>query len=536
MRRAVKTPSRARAARDATRVTRRPGRPLDAARFPAAGHLGHDFGNVRVHTDEQTARDADALGVPAFTVGRDIAFASGAWRPGSTNGDRLLAHELAHVAQQAGANGPAQRVSTPAEEQDAEAAATAILAGRPYVPMAAPPSLAAKDGPTKIEIPLLDMLNPYGEASPETKKEIDEAKKALLAALDRYDSIDTLHQLRTMPAHVRLSLDGDAAFQAELRKRMWGKGLWIIQLHLRFGSKRPPHVHQLSLAMLSKDPRAVADLLRGFPDLTDPAKVPGVYEVLKHEFRDHPQRAYLLRLAREKVTATAREAYSYQEAHYEKPKGGGAWALQRFGGTARYDLSRTANELRIVVRIHLVEKKDRSRTWYPSDSKMKGWRDRIEKVWNNRFAAKNDARRLKIVFSPVFSPDNPHFTVAINPSKAYYRSDETEWWHDASDTTVAHEFGHMVGNPDEYRLPAKMSDIPKSMGMTAADKARSSVEGVKGKAPKDAPASGTSLGGVMGDPHNEKSRAERRHVWPILDRYNRTLKPATENDYVLVND
>lgn len=56
------------------------------------------LGDVLLHTDADAARMSDALGASAFTVGRDVYFASSAYRPGSTDGDRLLAHELAHVA------------------------------------------------------------------------------------------------------------------------------------------------------------------------------------------------------------------------------------------------------------------------------------------------------------------------------------------------------------------------------------------------------------------------------------------------------
>jgi hypothetical protein len=62
--------------------------------------LGGDFGGVHVHTDDDAAGQADALGASAFTIGRDVAFAGGAYRPGSPMGDALLAHELAHVTQQ----------------------------------------------------------------------------------------------------------------------------------------------------------------------------------------------------------------------------------------------------------------------------------------------------------------------------------------------------------------------------------------------------------------------------------------------------
>ncbi len=62
--------------------------------------LGTDLGATRLHTDAGAAETARALGADAFTVGRDIAFASGRYQPTTAPGGRLLAHELAHVAQQ----------------------------------------------------------------------------------------------------------------------------------------------------------------------------------------------------------------------------------------------------------------------------------------------------------------------------------------------------------------------------------------------------------------------------------------------------
>jgi hypothetical protein len=62
--------------------------------------FGMDFSAVRVHTDAAGANLSDRLSARAFTVGSDIAFASGEYRPGTPWGDALMAHELAHVVQQ----------------------------------------------------------------------------------------------------------------------------------------------------------------------------------------------------------------------------------------------------------------------------------------------------------------------------------------------------------------------------------------------------------------------------------------------------
>lgn len=85
-------------------VLRSPGRPLDpAARAFFEPRLGHDFSEVRVHADDQAAASAQAIGASAYTVGSEIAFAAGRYRPDSPDGRHLLAHELAHVVQQGGA-------------------------------------------------------------------------------------------------------------------------------------------------------------------------------------------------------------------------------------------------------------------------------------------------------------------------------------------------------------------------------------------------------------------------------------------------
>jgi hypothetical protein len=77
------------------------GRPLDPTVVQALGpRFGHDFSQVRVHTDWDDAQGAVALGASAYTVAKDIVFAPGRYQPGTQVGRQLLAHELAHVVQQ----------------------------------------------------------------------------------------------------------------------------------------------------------------------------------------------------------------------------------------------------------------------------------------------------------------------------------------------------------------------------------------------------------------------------------------------------
>jgi hypothetical protein len=64
--------------------------------------LSADLGAVRVHHGPVSDRLARGLGADAFTCGAHVYFRHGAYRPDTRDGLRLLAHELAHVVQQAG--------------------------------------------------------------------------------------------------------------------------------------------------------------------------------------------------------------------------------------------------------------------------------------------------------------------------------------------------------------------------------------------------------------------------------------------------
>ncbi len=82
-------------------VNRSSGRPLDAGvRHGFEAAFGWSFADVRVHADDQAARAASAGNARAYTSGTHLVFAPGQLDPGSASGDRLLAHELAHVVQQ----------------------------------------------------------------------------------------------------------------------------------------------------------------------------------------------------------------------------------------------------------------------------------------------------------------------------------------------------------------------------------------------------------------------------------------------------
>jgi hypothetical protein len=96
-----------------------------ALRAPFEQAFGHDFSQVRIFPGGEAANAVRAAGSRAITCGPHIALAPGQWAPETPTGRALLAHELGHVAQQAGEGRPRLDHKTLDEEIDEELKAKA---------------------------------------------------------------------------------------------------------------------------------------------------------------------------------------------------------------------------------------------------------------------------------------------------------------------------------------------------------------------------------------------------------------------------
>ena len=95
------------------------GEPLEPTlRQEMEQRFGWDFSRVHVHTGpaaEQSARDVNAR---AYTVGDNLVFGAGEFKPDTRQGRRLLAHELTHVVQQSGAEANVVRRSNGTDDDE----------------------------------------------------------------------------------------------------------------------------------------------------------------------------------------------------------------------------------------------------------------------------------------------------------------------------------------------------------------------------------------------------------------------------------
>ena len=131
-------------------VVKSPGRQLDSrTRSDMESRLGHDFSQVRVHTDERAAQSAQAVGANAYTAGSHVAFGAGRYTPGTPSGQKLLMHELTHVVQQASGPVPGKavggglHVSNPGDAAEQEARSVARGVRNPAAESNNQPLLAA---------------------------------------------------------------------------------------------------------------------------------------------------------------------------------------------------------------------------------------------------------------------------------------------------------------------------------------------------------------------------------------------------------
>jgi hypothetical protein len=169
--------------------------------------FGADFSSVRVHTDGEAVQMNKALGAQAFAHGSDLYFRAGEYNPGSSDGKRLLAHELTHVVQQTG--GVQAKHTFERSEDQSEHQADEIAKQAMGTPTPAKPQSIQLRGEEK-ESPITDSM---GQSSsnlylPQTAPSLVADKTSELIANNANDipeGYEEVYQVRqTRPGYIEL--------------------------------------------------------------------------------------------------------------------------------------------------------------------------------------------------------------------------------------------------------------------------------------------------------------------------------------------
>jgi murein DD-endopeptidase MepM/ murein hydrolase activator NlpD len=143
-------------------VLRSSGQPLDVeTRNFMEPRFGHDFSNVRLHTDSEAIESAQRVNALAYTVGPHVVFGASQYAPRTSKGLQLMAHELTHVVQQASLarTGLLQPLSVAGDqdhitEREADQMAAQVMNGQPTEQKIGhhPPTVMRATGDTPVDV------------------------------------------------------------------------------------------------------------------------------------------------------------------------------------------------------------------------------------------------------------------------------------------------------------------------------------------------------------------------------------------------
>ncbi len=184
----------------------------------------------------------------------------------------------------------------------------------------------------------------------------------------------------------------------------------------------------------------------------------------------------------------------YKEKLYEKKPDGSRYK-KTYDGHGYYDIEYSRTAVKIIVRTKLKGEPVPIAT-------QNIWKAGIQNRWKDKFHLEGP-RRLDIIFVPIFTNDNPHHTLNVK-NEPGMREDAGNWELNTNGDTAAHEFGHWIGNPDEYWRSAEDFQAIVGRAPTAAE--------------KDGPESYTSSDPIMSSGAGD---AQIRHFGNILKWLNK---------------
>jgi hypothetical protein len=362
-----------------------------------------------------------------------------------------------------------------------------------------------------------DLIDPFADEAP---VDVAATRAALFQALDRSDALGFLSRLRALGRAEREALQADPAFQARMRRQFRGMARWSIELTLEFGATKPHDVNALSAAVHGADRRRVRTLLMAYPRLK---RIPGIREAVASQFTGRDLQDLQAVLAEPDGARAEAADVGGQRAHYEDGE------LVVYPGGGAFELVRMSTHVRVIVRIRLYNDR-RNEVNAVTDEAVARFERGIARYWNGKFRLRNGARTLDIFYLPVFvyHDRNAHHDVRMLPGDE--RSAMRRWYEGDSEDTAAHEFGHMLGNPDEYNLAGTLAELA-SLGLSDEEKRRSSWEGLFGVA-RPVSTKGYDVEGLMGS-HESNRDVQVRHAFHVTQVFNARLRRPGESPWVV---
>ncbi len=495
--------------------------------------FGASFSNVRIHKDENAVQMSQNLGARAFTNGNNIYFNKGQYSPNSSNGKHLLAHELTHTIQQKGVSSVQRAIIQKKDAPKSELARLREILKQFNVPesevIAIFGSMNATDSNTALNDPTLkkqaasalnnnEMYSAMKYSDGNIKKRLEwmfhegtswKQVKAVLAL--NTQSLKTIRNSTTMRNNFASIctnktmveainiLGGDINFKLKwmfYEGTSWKQVKALLTtnkddltsirnsttMRANFAGICTNKTMVEAVDMLGGDlnfklnwmafegasVKNVHDKIKSAPDAELPLVLadPDTLKQLKSDFSKSKYNKIVEMLngllVREEVDKKS------TEKHFEDSDSDGTWEEENYSWNTNYDIEYHRTKLKIIVRIKLKGETVPAAT-------QTAWVTGIQNRWNGHFHI-DGPRKLAIEITPIFTNSNNHVTVNVKSGSG--RENRTNWYLTTTGDTAAHEFGHMIGLEDEYRLSAAeytrlIGSSPTAAGSTAIPHAAS---------------------------------------------------------------